>query len=97
MQALGVSKYVAVPISAIVVWLLVVKGSYKSAEKIFLVFSLFLLSYIVSAIMGKPDWKAIGLAMVHPQEKFDFAYVVMVIGIVAPRSRPGCSSTCSPR
>ncbi len=88
MQALGVSKYIAVPLSALAVWLLVVKGSYKSAEKIFLVFSLFLLSYIVSALLGKPDWSAIGKAMVHPQEKFDFAYIVMVIGIVGTTIAP---------
>ena len=88
MQALGVSKYIAVPLSAIAVWLLVVKGSYKSAEKVFLVFSLFLLSYIVSALMGKPDWSEIGKAMVHPQEQFDFAYIVMVIGIVGTTIAP---------
>ena len=88
MQALGVSKYLAVPLSAIAVWLLVVKGSYKSAEKVFLVFSLFLLSYIVSALLGKPDWSAIGSAMVHPQEKFDFNYVVMVIGIIGTTIAP---------
>jgi len=88
MQALGVSKYVAVPISAVAVWLLVVKGTYKSAEKIFLVFSVFLLSYIASALMGKPDWSEIGHAMVHPEAKFDFAYVVMVIGIVGTTIAP---------
>ncbi|MGA2547040.1 MAG: Nramp family divalent metal transporter [Rectinemataceae bacterium] len=88
MQALGVSKYIAVPLSAIAVWLLVVKGNYKSAEKIFLVFSFFLLSYIISALLGKPDWGEIGRAMVHPREKFDFDYVVMVIGIVGTTIAP---------
>ena len=88
MQALGVSKYVAVPLSAVVVWLLVVKGTYKSVEKIFLVFSVFLLSYIASALMGKPDWSQIGHAMVHPDAKFDFDYIVMVIGIVGTTIAP---------
>jgi NRAMP (natural resistance-associated macrophage protein)-like metal ion transporter len=88
MQALGVSKYIAVPLSAIAVWLLVVKGNYKSAEKIFLVFSFFLLSYIASALLGKPDWGEIGRAMVHPREKFDFDYIVMVIGIVGTTIAP---------
>jgi NRAMP (natural resistance-associated macrophage protein)-like metal ion transporter len=88
MQALGVSKYVAVPISAIAVWILVVKGTYKSAEKIFLVFSVFLLSYIVSAIMGKPDWAKVASAMVMPKATFDFAYIVMVIGLVGTTIAP---------
>jgi NRAMP (natural resistance-associated macrophage protein)-like metal ion transporter len=88
MQALGVSKYISVPLSAAVVWILVVKGTYKSVEKVFLVFSLFLLSYIVSALMGKPDWSAIGHAMVHPDAEFDFAYITMVIGIVGTTIAP---------
>jgi Mn2+/Fe2+ NRAMP family transporter len=88
MAALGVSKYIAVPLSAIAVWLLVVKGTYKSSEKVFLVFSLFLLSYVVSALMGKPDWGQIGHAMVHPDAKFDFGYVTMVIGIVGTTIAP---------
>jgi Mn2+/Fe2+ NRAMP family transporter len=88
MQALGVSKYVAVPIAAVAVWLLVVKGTYKSAERIFLVFSVFLLSYVVSAVLGKPDWSHIGHAMVHPDARFDFPYLVMVIGIVGTTIAP---------
>jgi Mn2+/Fe2+ NRAMP family transporter len=88
MQVLGVGKYVAVPLSAIAVWILVVKGTYKSAEKIFLVFSFFLLSYIVSALMGEPDWSQIGRAMVHPEVKFDFDYITIVIGIVGTTIAP---------
>ncbi len=88
MQALGLSKYISVPLSAVLVWFLVVKGTYKSAERIFLVFSLFLLSYIASAVLGKPDWSAIGHAMVHPDAQFNFAYLVMVIGIVGTTIAP---------
>jgi NRAMP (natural resistance-associated macrophage protein)-like metal ion transporter len=88
MSALGVSKYVSVPISALIVWLLVVKGNYKSSEKIFLIFSVFLLSYVVSALMGKPDWGQIGSAMIHPKAEFDFPYIVMVIGIIGTTIAP---------
>jgi NRAMP (natural resistance-associated macrophage protein)-like metal ion transporter len=88
MEVLGVSKYVSVPLAAIAVWLLVVKGTYKSAEKIFLVFSLFLLSYVVSALLGKPDWASIGRAMVHPNAPFDFPYLTLVIGIVGTTIAP---------
>ncbi len=56
MQIFGVSKYIAVPLAAVAVWILVVKGTYKIAERIFLVFSVFLLSYVVSAIMARPHW-----------------------------------------
>jgi NRAMP (natural resistance-associated macrophage protein)-like metal ion transporter len=88
MEALGVSKYVSVPISAVLVWLLVVKGTYKSAEKIFLVFSVFLLTYVVSALLGDPDWAAIGKAVTRPSGSWDTAYVVMVIGIIGTTIAP---------
>jgi Mn2+/Fe2+ NRAMP family transporter len=88
MEALGVSKYVSVPISAALVWLLVVKGTYKSAEKVFLVFSLFLLSYVIAALLGKPDWEAIGKAVTRPNGRWDSAYAVMVIGIIGTTIAP---------
>src|ERR1035437_9832869 len=56
MNIFGVNKYIAVPLVALAVWILVVKGTYRIAEKIFLIFSVALLSYVISAIMGHPDW-----------------------------------------
>ncbi len=66
MEVFGVSKYISVPVVAVLVWILVVKGTYKIAERIFLIFSVSLLTYVVSAIMGKPDWREIGSAIIHP-------------------------------
>src|SRR5512141_577574 len=63
MMVLGVSKYISVPIAAVAVWILVVKGNYKISEKVFLVFSVFLLSYVISAVLAKPDWGAIGSSL----------------------------------
>jgi Mn2+/Fe2+ NRAMP family transporter len=88
MQVFGVSKYVGVPLAAVAVWLLVVKGNYKTVERIFLVFSAFLLSYVISAILGKPDWHEIGLSLIHPQMQLDFDCLVMVIGIIGTTIAP---------
>lgn len=88
MQVLGVSKYISVPLAAIAVWFLVVKGTYRFAEKIFLIFSVALLSYVISALMGKPNWGEIGKAVVHPHMDFSFAYVSMVIGIIGTTIAP---------
>lgn len=88
MDIFGVSKYISVPISALAVWLLVVKGSYKFAEKIFLIFSLFLLSYVVSALMGDPDWGAIGTSIIHPKVSMDFDYLSLVIGLIGTTIAP---------
>lgn len=88
MQVFGVSKYIAVPLAAVAVWFLVVKGTYKFAERIFLIFSVFLLSYVVSAIMGHPDWGMIGASIIHPDMKLDFGYISIVIGIIGTTIAP---------
>lgn len=88
MEVFGVTKYLSVPLAAIFVWVLVVKGNYKIAERIFLVFSFCLLSYIVSAIMGKPHWGEIGQAMIRPKISYDFAYLSMFIGIIGTTIAP---------
>ena len=87
-EVFGVSKYISVPLSGIFVWLIVVKGTYRIVEKIFLVFSLFLLVYVVSAILGKPQWGEIGTSLIRPQINMNFAYIAMVIGIVGTTIAP---------
>ncbi len=88
MEVFSVSKYISVPIAALVVWLFVVYGNYKSAEKLFLVFSFFLLSYVVSALMSKPDWSEVGSAIIKPKISGDTEYIGMVIGIVGTTIAP---------
>ena len=88
MQIFGVSKYIAVPLVAIAVWALVVKGTYRLAEKIFLIFSVALLSYIVSAIMGHPNWGDVGTALIKPHMQFDFQYITMIITLIGTTIAP---------
>ncbi len=88
MQVFGISKYISVPLAAIAVWILVVKGTYKSTEKIFLIFSMFLLSYIGSAFLAKPDWHEIGNSLIHPVIETSFDYISMVIGMVGTTIAP---------
>jgi len=88
MMVLGVSKYISVPIAAIAVWILVVKGNYKIAEKVFLIFSVFLLSYVVSAVLAKPDWTEIGKAIITPSIQWDGTYISTVLGLVGTTVAP---------
>ena len=88
MEVFGVSKYISVPIVAVLVWILVVKGTYKIAERIFLIFSVSLLTYVVSAIMGKPDWSQIGTAIIHPHVEMSTRSMAMVIGLVGTTIAP---------
>ena len=55
-QLFGVSKYISVPIAAVLVWLLIVYGDYKRLEKIFVVLSFLYIAYIVTAVLARPDW-----------------------------------------
>ncbi|MGE5499237.1 MAG: Nramp family divalent metal transporter [Syntrophothermus sp.] len=88
LQIFGVSKYFSVPVVAALVWIFVVNGSYKSAEKLFLIFSVFLLTYVVSAIMAKPDWTAIGNSIIKPSFENDSAFITMTIGIIGTTIAP---------
>ena len=88
MEVLGVNKYISVPIAGIMVWLLVVKGNYKIAEKVFMIFSLALLGYIVSALMSKPDWSKVGSSIIKPEIDFNTSYLAMMIGIVGTTIAP---------
>jgi NRAMP (natural resistance-associated macrophage protein)-like metal ion transporter len=88
MMVLGVSKYISVPIAAVAVWVLVVKGNYKISEKVFLLFSVFLLSYVVSAVMAKPDWGTIGKAVITPSIEWNGEYMATVLGLVGTTVAP---------
>jgi len=56
LELFGLSKYITVPIAAVVVWLIIVKGNYKSVEKIFLIASLFYVAYIIAGVLARPNW-----------------------------------------
>jgi Mn2+/Fe2+ NRAMP family transporter len=88
MNVFGVSKYISVPVVGFIVWILVVKGTYKIAERIFLVLSAALLMYVVSAIMGKPHWGEIGMSIIKPQMEFSTESIALIIGIIGTTIAP---------
>lgn len=87
-ELFGVSKYISVPIGAILVWLLVVKGTYRLVENIFLFICLVYLVYIPAAIMAKPDWSLVALETIKPSFHFNTAYIVTLIGVVGTTIAP---------
>ncbi|MEI7816773.1 MAG: divalent metal cation transporter, partial [Desulfuromonadales bacterium] len=88
LEIFGISKYISVPISAILVWLLIVKGSYKVVEKVFLVACLVYIAYPIAAFMAGPDWTVVMKATVTPTFKTDSAYLMTLIGIVGTTIAP---------
>src|SRR6266487_6494605 len=73
MELFGIARYFSVPIAAIAIWWLVVKGSYQRVERVFLVMSLVFLGYVVSAFLAHPSWTAIAHDVVRPTFSFDHA------------------------
>jgi len=91
LELFGIPKHISVPVCAVIVWLLVVKGTYKSVEKIFLVASFIYVTYIVAGLIARPEWKLAMVATVRPPELPVFsqsAYLYMVIGVVGTTIAP---------
>ncbi|MBP7217126.1 MAG: Nramp family divalent metal transporter [Candidatus Omnitrophica bacterium] len=87
-ELLGINKYALVIGSAIFVWILIVKGTFKSIEKIFLIFCFFYVFYILSAFYTKPDWHQIGVEIIHPRITFSKEYIFLLIGVVGTTITP---------
>src|SRR5215469_1630719 len=88
MQIFGISKYLSVPLAALLVWMLVVRGSSRQVEKIFLVACAFYLSYVVSAFLAKPDWLLATKETVIPSLHVNSGYLLMLTALVGTTIAP---------
>lgn len=88
LELFHVSRYISVPLSAIAVWFLVVKGNYQSVEKIFLFACLLYITYVISGFLVKPDWKEAAIYSVRPVLLLEPAYIYMLIGMVGTTIAP---------
>ncbi|MGH9404927.1 MAG: Nramp family divalent metal transporter [Terriglobia bacterium] len=88
MGVLGVSRFIVVPLGAFLVWLLVVKGSYRTVEKVFLAACVFYLSYPISCFLAHPHWSHALRSTVVPTFRFNSTYLYMTIGLVGTTISP---------
>jgi Mn2+/Fe2+ NRAMP family transporter len=88
MSVLGVNRYVAVPLGAVTVWVLVVEGTYRLVEKVFLVACVFYIAYPLSCFLAHPHWSAALISTVKPSFQFQYGYLYMLIGIVGTTIAP---------
>lgn len=88
MEVLGASRYLVVPLGALIVWLLVVKGTYRMVEKVFLVACLFYVAYPISCFLAHPHWTVALHNTVVPNFHFSSAYLYMTIGLVGTTIAP---------
>lgn len=89
----GVSKFITIPLCAIIIWLIVVKGNFKVVEKIFMFFAILYISYVLSVILAKPNWHEIGVACLPNSmeiaKKSDFNYFIFLsIAIIGTTITP---------
>jgi len=87
-QLFGLNKYVCVPLAAVIVWILVLKGTYRFVEVVFLVLCAFYLSYLFSALASHPDWVLAGKSIVIPSGHIDTSYLMMLTGLVGTTIAP---------
>jgi NRAMP (natural resistance-associated macrophage protein)-like metal ion transporter len=91
LELFGIPKWYSVPAAALVVWLIIVKGNYKTVEKVFLAASFFYIAYIVAGVLAKPDWLTATVETVKPPALALFkeqAYLYMTVGIVGTTIAP---------
>ena len=88
LEIFHISRYVSVPLGALAVWLLIVKGNYASVEKIFLFACVIYIAYIVSGFLVEPNWKQAAIDSVRPRLILDTGYISMLIGMVGTSIAP---------
>jgi NRAMP (natural resistance-associated macrophage protein)-like metal ion transporter len=88
MEVIGVSRYLSVPISAVLIWWLVARGSYNRVERVFLLMTLAFFAYPISAVLAHPDWLAVGKSLVVPTFRLDSGFVFLFIATVGTTITP---------
>lgn len=87
-EIFGISRYLVVPLAAVAVWFTIVKCNYRQAEKIFIILSIFYVSYIISGFLSSPDWGSVGRELFRPAIAFSSGYFVLLIGIIGTTITP---------
>jgi len=88
MELFGISKYISVPISAFIVWFVVVKGNFKQVERFLILISLVYLTYVFSGFMANPPWQEVAKQIVVPRIRFDKDYILLFITMVGTTITP---------
>ena len=88
MEIFGVSKYISVPLVALGVWLLIVKGNYKFVERIFLVASAIYFAYVLSGVMANPPWGTVLEAVHTPTFHFEVGYITIFVTVIGTTIAP---------
>jgi NRAMP (natural resistance-associated macrophage protein)-like metal ion transporter len=84
----GIPVQVSVPIAALGIWLVLVRGSYRTAERIFIWLTIPFFAYPVAAILAHPDWGQVAQGIVAPQIHFGSAYLLLFVATAGTTITP---------
>src|ERR1700748_27992 len=84
----GVPAQVSVPIAALGIWLIIVRGSYRSAERVFIWLTIPFFAYPVAAILAHPDWGQVGHSLVVPQLHADPTFLLLFVAMAGTTITP---------
>ena len=87
-ELFGIPRFISVPLAAILIWWLIVKGSYQRVERAFLLMSLVFLGYIISAFLSRPDWSQVAVGLVKPTFKLEQSFLFSFVAIVGTTISP---------
>jgi Mn2+/Fe2+ NRAMP family transporter len=87
-ELFGVPRYITVPLAALAIWVLVLFGSYRYAERVFLLLSLAFLAYPIAAGLGRPNWSAVGIDTVLPHFESSKGFVLLVVALIGTTISP---------
>jgi NRAMP (natural resistance-associated macrophage protein)-like metal ion transporter len=87
-ELLGIPRFISVPIAALCIWWIVVKGTYKHVERVFLIMSTVFLAYIVSTFMARPSWHEVGRGFITPSFSIEYGYIFTIIALVGTTISP---------
>jgi len=88
LEIFGVSKYVSIPLAALFVWWLVVYGTYRRVENVFLVACLFYVAYPISGVLARPSWGNVLQGTLIPDMRWQGDYLTMLVGVVGTTIAP---------
>jgi len=87
-ELFGIPRYFTVPLTAGLIWWLVVKGTQKRIERVFLAMSLVFFGYVISAFLAKPEWTNVGKELFEPSFQFDYVYLFTVMALIGTTITP---------
>ena len=87
-ELLGVSRYLAVPVAAVAIWAVVVFGSYRYAERLFLLLTLAVLAYPAAMLLGHPHWSQVGANLVLPHLEGSKAFLLLAVALIGTTITP---------